>query len=317
MADTPGTPNVSSQDPNAAATPPALPPELSDAIVQRDGKFGIRSVVDGQEQFVPLDIARMRLQKADAADARLAQASELLKKHQTAIQYYDLTQKGLQGDRDAGRQALALVGLDEPDDPPVEQFGRGQRNAPAPNPKLDQLATFLQRAEKAGVDPLRAMQTALELDEERTTTSRFTELDRAAENDPVLGRILKSRPDIAQLVLDEVHGRALAQVGGNAPFEPRVYVPVIREIAAKYNTLLGTQSSQRTPVPDPIAEMRQSLGLGPASSAGYGTAQMADDRDIEPTTPIRAKDGDYGRNFESRLLQGLSREIARRNAYGE
>src|ERR1035437_153829 len=49
---------------------------LGDYVVRVDGKPMFRTLVDGKEQFIPLDRARAQLQKHLAADIRLQQASE-------------------------------------------------------------------------------------------------------------------------------------------------------------------------------------------------------------------------------------------------
>ena len=49
---------------------------LGDYVVRVEGKPMFRTLVDGKEQFIPLDRARAQLQKHLAADIRLQQASE-------------------------------------------------------------------------------------------------------------------------------------------------------------------------------------------------------------------------------------------------
>ena len=295
------------------AAKPTQPDGLKRFVVEQDGAYFLRQVLDGDETLIPLDVATAGLQKLGTADKRLKEASETAKRHKTAIAFYDNTVRGLNGDQDAALQALEMVGLnDEPAAPPARAPQRGDPNgSPAAYnipPELADVAKFLNDVKGYGVDPAQAVRMVIGQAQQQVEHGVFAEVGSLAKQDPVLSKILKN-PKHARYVVDELNGLVRSRIRNGEPDGPQTYLPAIREVAAKYKELgIGVAPAPIQVQTDENGErLISSYGLGPASSTGAGEAGLTPpDKRPDATTPLRAHPGEYARNFASRLAYDLT-----------
>lgn len=310
---------------------PTLPAELSRFLVQRDGAYFMRQVLDGVETLVPLDLAQAGLQKLNTADKRLKEASEQAKRHKTAIEFYDSTVKGLNGDEDSARHALSLVGLDdEPEPAPRARQSGHQRSQPVSQsttatipPELSRVAKFLDQVNAMGVDPVDAVRLVLGNAQQAVENNVYREVGNLASQNPVLAKVLQN-PKHARYVVAELNGLVRDRIRNGEPDGPQTYLPAIQEVAAKYKELgIGGNPAPKSVATDSNGEalLGSYMGLGPASSSGSGETGLLDvsAKRPDPTTPIRAKAGEYGLNLAARLKHDLAQSAmaAQEAATGE
>lgn len=310
--------------PVPAATPPAIPVELAKHVIQENGQFGIKAVVDGESRFVPLDLAVAHLQKMGAADNRLAKAAELQKSHQTAIQFWEETQKGLRGDQDAARRALAMLPGDlsdelaaDPEPAPVRTAQRPQAQQFQVPPEMAEIASFLKEVKSYGVKPADAFRMVIGQAQDAVEQQVYSEVDRLAAGNDGLSGLLKDKAK-SRYVLDELHGRVRDRIRSGEPDGPQTYLPAIREVAEKYKHLgISTGTSEKTPAPF-ARELFSAMGLGPSSSAGAGTDGNMDlAKRPDPITPLRGKPGEYARNFAARFAYDVAQKASQNAEHGE
>lgn len=299
------TPMQNPTNPPAAPAAPALPPQ----IVMKDGNTFIKTVVDKVEKLIPLDEATIRLQKDGAAEARLAAASEELRKsqelatrHQNDIKLAELTRRGQAGDRDAAIAALEMLGED------VTQYRRGApaapAAAPAPDPRLQKAAALMESLEAEGIDAAAALRFAYNQAAETSRNAVYGVVENAALQDPVLKPLLGAKnKDIANVVMSDLRDRVRYLITTErAEPGPDTYARAIREMSQKYKAL-GIQAQPPTSQSPGYTH----LGIGPSAAISTGASDSYSEQPVKAKTPITASLDEYADNFIRRLRANAAR----------
>lgn len=312
------TPTNTGTEPGKAPETPALPPNL----IHEDGKFYIKTVVDGKDVKVPFDEAQVRLQKETAVETRFERISQrekeletLARQNETKIKYFDLSQKALhQNDRDAARQALELIGLD-PDDVVDEsqvQNG-GNTNTPAeidwskaPAP-LREAAAFMQRCKESGIDPVDILADAKRRRNEQERNRIYGEAEQAAITNPKLAAVLKENSKRAEWVRNFIRSKVREKIAQQGlPANASTYTQVAREVESELE-VLGTLASGGT-VPD--SSMQDTpmgfLSMGRSSGGVGNTSGVTPASRPKPTTVQEAGQDGYAKNLADRWLYDLA-----------
>lgn len=284
--------------------PAAVPqgPSLPEGIVIEDGKAYVTAKVDGEEQRIPLDEARIRLQKATAAEKRFQEASnkekslkELESDHQTALKYYELSRKALSGDEDAGRQALKLMGVELDDEPGT---GSPAPRTPAPvDPRMEKVLKLVEEYEKAGLDPVGSAKYATQQEAERIRNQVFGDLDAAASQDKELSSILTGAGPraarVKQMLRDAVAHKIRSE--GLSPSAP-LYAQVVRETKAALQELGTLDAIDR----HNLEKAAPFLSLGPAAGNADIVGALKGAKRPEYVSPYKQGASAYGQSLLAR-----------------
>lgn len=303
MQDEPTTSQASDQP----KTVEKMPAKLAENIVEKDGSFFIRTVVNQVEKLVPFDEVRIAMQKEMAGDAKLAEAAEARKstetlaaEHKTAIEFWELNAKAMAGDQDAAAQALALLPGDY--QPPVNTGDGNNTGNPAPF-SMDNLPEELKEvvalgawAKKNGVDLTKALGFVQNQAVENLRSSLSTEVGKAAQSDPAIaglpeGPAAEFKADLEAKV-EQLVGQGLQQ-------GPATFAMAIREIKAKYDRM-GIFTASQTPSAQPKTAIEHfNASLGPATGGVSGN-DLLPSKPPEGITPIGTPADQYAENVKAR-----------------
>jgi len=295
---------MSDVNPAGGGTPtgpqPSIPQGLTNHIVEQNGQFLLRSVVDGTETLIPIDVATAQLQKSGAADRRLEEAGRILKENKTAVDFYKNTIAGLNGDDDAAQRAAAMIGLDLEDNAAPAQNPPSEIRSAAPDPDTAEMMATWKQLKSAGVNPRDIFLLMAAQARDSVEQNDRSEVSRVVLGNAEFAALTKGRSkDASDLLMDEVYGSFRQAVNQGAPEGPATIVAAVKKTVQKYKTLGISPSA--TP------GARGIPGLGPTpGNPVTGTGAFDGDKRPDAVTPFGKKRGEYARNLAARLTYDLS-----------
>ena len=314
-------PDPLNQDPNSQGVQtPTIPTELAEFIVKTDSGYGLVTVCDGEKKVVPLTDARVRLQKEGTADRRLAEATRLRDQNKTAIEYYGYSLEAMNGNTDAGRKALELIGIEPDDDEPANAQPTGNTNV-TPTPSLDpQTAAGLKALGELtaqGIDLKTAFSMVVGSANETARTRAYNNLRQAALADPKVAEFVNNKANDARATefLNDLYRSLDNAVASGEADGPQTYVRLTREVSEKYKRLgiLGANPDK----PRFSESLSQAIGLGQASSsADVDLDSLVSDKRPEPAPIMGGEPGEYSRNVRQRILWDLQNREAEKSLAG-